>query len=56
LFHIIEILFLDNYTGNSNKVEDSVQSLPATSTLSEQPSYKETPKTDWTRPARAPAG
>jgi len=47
---------LDNYIGHSNKVEDSVQSLPATSTLSEQPSYKETPKTDWTRPARAPAG
>jgi len=46
LFHIIKILFLNNYTGHSNKAEDFVQSLLGSSALSKQPAYIEVPKTN----------
>jgi len=55
LFHIIEILFLENYIGHSNKAEDSVQSLLGSTALSKQPSYIEAPKTNLNKAAYVPA-
>ncbi|KAF0773394.1 rhoGEF domain-containing protein gxcJ-like isoform X3 [Aphis craccivora] len=50
----IKIKFTSSMT-HSNKAEDSVHYLPDSFTLSKQPSFKEKPKTDLTKPARVPS-